>query len=298
MIKLIFKNQFILKYLKLIHTVYWKLIIQVWKFKSNNYGEERANISYSIGIVTYFDRYDNFFKPLITNLITIFPDTEFIIAINGYYNKVVQEKYLKDINIFLSKFKNVKIVDFTEAQSLSKLWNLLILNSSCTKTLILNDDILISTKFRKNLEETNFLSEEIGLINRSWSHFIISKKIISQVGWFDERFPGVGNEDEDYECRLIFKDIEVKTYIVKGLKNIVFLTKNFSYGKNISTEAVKYVRKNKIFFDSKWNVSKKKLPSFRYVGILQAYAKLRDGMNTPNFYELNLLNSKNTNILK
>ena len=45
--KIIFKNQFILKYLKLIHSVYWKLIIQVWKFKSNNYGEERTNISYS-----------------------------------------------------------------------------------------------------------------------------------------------------------------------------------------------------------------------------------------------------------
>ena len=147
--------KFKIKCAELKHNGYWRLIMQSWNLLPKNSGIERSNIKFSIGIVTYVDRYNRFFKPLITNLITIFPDTEFVIAINGYYDVNIQNNYLNDIKEFLSKFKNVKIVDFVEPQSLSKLWNLLILNSSCDKTLILNDDIKISTVFRKKLEHSN-----------------------------------------------------------------------------------------------------------------------------------------------
>ncbi len=296
--KMLLRNKFLVRCIKLKNIYYWKFIMQFWNFKPENTGVERTNFRFSIGIVTYVDRYNNFFKPLITNLITIFPDTEFVISVNGYYDKTVQEKYLDEIKLFLSGFKNVKIIDFIEPQSLSKLWNLLILNASSDKILILNDDLKISTLFRKNLNRSGILDEEIALINRSWSHFLISKKIVGNLGWFDQRFPGVGNEDEDYECRLVHNNTIIKTFKIKGLNNVVFQTSNFSYGKDIDTIHTKYVRRNKDFFDSKWELSEMGSSSSKYVKIVDCYAKLRKGMETPEFYDLDLLKHSNSNIIK
>lgn len=267
-----------------IHNFFWKLIDYSWVFIKKNNGSKRIDYTFSIGIVTYVDRYDLFFKPLIKNLITLFPNTQFVIAINGYYDIEKQNQYLKEIKLFLGTFQNVKIVAFQEPQSLSKLWNLLIKNSETEKTFIFNDDIKVSWLFRKFLYSSKILSENIALINRSWSHFLISKTIIKQVGWFDERFPGVGNEDEDYECRLVFNDIEIKSFRLSGVKNVSFITKNFSYGANTESINVKYVKENKLFFDKKWDTTGDSREGFKYVAILRKYAKLKPGMETPNFY--------------
>ena len=171
-----------------------------------------------------------------------------------------------------------------EPHGLSNLWNLLIINSTTEKVLVLNDDIVISTTFRKHLEQSNVLKSDISIINTSWSHFIISKKIVEKIGWFDERFPGVGNEDQDYECRLVISNIVLADHKVKGLKNIIFQTKDFSYGNEIEVEQKKYVKKNKIFFDSKWELSETKQSGFKYVRILEKYVRLKQGMETPKFY--------------
>jgi len=283
----ILSNNCIVKFLKYLHNTYWEILMQFWKVRPLTFGTEKLNNNFSIGIVTYVDRYDRFFKPLITNLVKIFPDTEFVVAVNGYYDKDLQHRYLAEINAFLLKFKNVKVIAFVDAQSLSKLWNLCIVHSTSPKTMILNDDIKIKTTFRKELTASGALQEDIALINRSWSHFIISKRIIVKNGWFDERFPGVGNEDEDYEARLCVNGIAVETFRVRALKNVVFITLNFSYGKNIATVNTKYVRQNKIFFDSKWEMSVHERPGFVYVPIIRQYVRLNPGMDTPSFYDGN-----------
>ncbi|PKP50201.1 MAG: hypothetical protein CVT95_02745, partial [Bacteroidetes bacterium HGW-Bacteroidetes-12] len=118
----------------------------------------------------------------------------------------------------------------------------------------------------------------------SWSHFLISKPILSKVGWFDERFPGVGYEDQDYEIRLALRDIPFIDIKVNHLKNIVYQTKDFSYGKNIETDYKKYSSSNGKHYFSKWETSDTAKQGFIYVRIIQGYAKLKDGMETPNFY--------------
>jgi hypothetical protein len=255
----------------------------IFYFTPLQFGEERLNFVYSIGIVTYVDRYRRFFKSLIKNLVTIFPDTEFVIAINGYHDEKIQKKYLSEITQYLQNFKNVRIVPFVEPQSLSKLWNLLILNSTSSKIIILNDDLSILKTFRKHLERSVVLQTDISIINSSWSHFVISKKIIDSIGWFDERMPAVGNEDQDYECRLVFGEIVLNDCKVKGIRNIVFKTKNFSYGKDVEINEKKYIKKNQEFFDSKWELSIIDRPGFKYVRILRQYARLKPGMETPDF---------------
>ncbi len=271
---------------KLLYNWWWSFKMKTWYIIPKDRGSELLNTEFSIGIVTYVDRYNKFFQPLIVNLVTLFPDTEIVIAVNGYHDPLVQNPYLQDIAGFLGQFRNVKLIDFHGPQSLSKLWNLLIVHSSFEKVMILNDDIKISPFFRESLTKSPALKEDVALLNRSWSHFLISKTIIKRVGWFDQRFPGVGNEDEDYESRLVTHHIPVKSFKIVGLKNIVFKTVNFSYGKDMEVVNTKYVKANKLHFDAKWEMETEPAPGFVYVEILRAYVKLREGMDTPNFYNV------------
>jgi hypothetical protein len=278
----------LLKFAKKIRTLfrisYWKLIDGLWFFIPMKRNYIVDNNKFSIGIVTYINRYDKLFKPLIKNLCKIFPDTEIVIAINGYYDQDKQKKYLEEIKALLSKYNNIKYIEYNEGQSLSKLWNQLIINSKNEKIFICNDDIKIAPYFRKNVEKSAILSKELGLLNWSWSHFLISKKIIKNVGWFDERFPGVGNEDEDYEARLVINGIIIESFEINGLKNIIIQTQDFSYGKNTETVNIKYVKENKVVFDRKWDMLDDKKEGYVFVRLLGKYLKLKKGMETPDFY--------------
>jgi hypothetical protein len=270
---------------RLLYEFKWLFRSAAWLFRSGTKRHSGAvNRDLSIGVVTYVDRYDRFFKKLIVKLVALFPDTEMIVAINGYHDQMIQNDYLVQIRALLSAWPNVKVIDFHHPQSLSKLWNQIVLHASAEKVLILNDDIRVSPGFRKNLYASGALDREIALLNRSWSHFIISKKTISQVGWFDQRFPGVGNEDEDYECRLVLEGIRIGSYKVKSLKNIAFKTVNFSYGKDTEVVNTKYVRENKVYFDRKWDVRVDPAEGYEYVEIIHSYVKLKKGMETPDFY--------------
>ena len=263
----------------------WSLVSKVWWACPGTPALQRpGNNEYSISVVTYINRYEKFFRPLIRSLCALFPDTEIIVTINGYYDRPRQMEYLKRVADLLDTYPNVSRVEHMEGQSLSKLWNQSLIESRNKKLFVFNDDLIILPSFRRHLEASGIIGEELALINRSWSHFLISKRIVSEVGWFDERFPGVGNEDEDFEARLVHAGLNVKSFTVQGLRNVVFKTRDFSYGKHTKTINVKYVRANKAFFDKKWELSDEKLGGSVFVPILGQYARLREGMDTPNFY--------------
>ena len=270
-----------------IRTFYWELMNFIWlKIRISN-REIKPNSVFSFGIVTYVDRYELFFVTFIKSLVFLFPNIEIVVAVNGYHNQVIQNEYLAKIKTYTSNFKNVKLLIYSKPESLSKLWNQIIINSKSNKIFIFNDDIKVSLFFKYFLFRSEIFKDEIALINRSWSHFMISKSIIKKNGWFDERFPAVGNEDEDYESRLVANNINLKSYVINGIKNEIYLTKNFSYGSNIESINNKYVKANKIFFDKKWKTSADYFPGSFFVQILNRYVKLNEDMETPNFYESN-----------
>ena len=64
------------------------------------------NKNYSIGITTYFRRFEDWFKPLIIEIKRQRPEVEIIVSINGELNTEFYEDYRRDILIFLSQFKN------------------------------------------------------------------------------------------------------------------------------------------------------------------------------------------------
>ncbi|MEJ5961291.1 glycosyltransferase family 2 protein [Pedobacter immunditicola] len=267
-----------------LYPLYWQLARFGWRLLPLKKASEIRNHQYTIGITTYLDRYETLFKPFLLQLLKIFPETEIVVTVNGHYNRDSQLLYLEHIRSFLKQFPNVKVITFVEAQGLSKLWNLIIVNSSNERFLILNDDLEISPLFRKDLEQSGILSERIALLNQSWSHFMISREIVNLVGWFDERFPAIGNEDEDYESRLVLKQVDLSFFHFRSIKAILTIPVTYSYGEQVDIINTKYLKANKVFFDTKWDTVAQPTEGYHYVRILNAWVKLKEGMDTPRFY--------------
>ena len=267
-----------------LYKLYWQLTTLSWKLLPSKKQTEIRNRRYTLGVTTYLDRYEDLFKPFLLQLMSVFPDTEIVVTVNGHYNKEQQLIYLEEICSFLKQFQNVKVITFVEAQGLSKLWNLIVLNSSNEYVFICNDDLEITPLFRRDLDKSGILETKIALINQSWSHFMIAKTIISKVGWFDERFPAIGNEDEDYESRLALKQMELSFFHFRSIRAIVTIPVTYSYGEQVEIINEKYLKSNKVFFDTKWEITAQPTEGYHYVRILNAYVKLKEGMETPRFY--------------
>lgn len=181
----------------------------------------------SIVITTFEYRFEKYFKNLIHEIKDINVDVEVIICVNGEHNKKFNDEYRKNMLIFLSEYKNVFPIFFTEFRSLSKLWNTGIIHTTNDNVLVLNDDISIKNNNVLNIIE-NYINNNVKnfKINSSWSHFLINKKTINDLGWFDERLLGIGEEDGDMEWRFSNKNILFTSINILGIYNYVDMSHN------------------------------------------------------------------------
>jgi glycosyltransferase involved in cell wall biosynthesis len=179
-------------------------------------------IAISIGITTFAARFEEYFKPLLTKIREIDSDIEIVVAVNGEHKVKFDEAYRQNILAFLASQKNVFPVFFPTFRGLAKLWNTIIIHASHDYILLLNDDIMIDSdnfliNIEKKLRRNNFLSFTI---NRSWSHFLLSRKEIDDLGYFDERLLGIGEEDGDITWRYYSKfGRTIADYNIRGVKN-------------------------------------------------------------------------------
>lgn len=263
---------------------YWKQVKEQWQSLPDVHPSGVTNTDFTIGITTYVVRFESCLKPLIKQLSTVFPDTTILIAVNGHHDQDRQEKYLNELQAYLKNFPNITAITHKEPVGLTKLWNELIIQSNTYGTLVLNDDLTIDQHFRNNLEVQDIREDTITIINRSWSHFYIPKSVIRKVGWFDERFTGIGTEDWDYECRMNRVEMEPRFVEVKGVLNEVLHTPDYSFGPEMDVVNEKYSKANLDFFHTKWDVSETEKPGYRWVRIVQGHVKRKPGMETPDFY--------------
>lgn len=197
--------------------------------------------------ITTFKRRLPLFKDLIKSIKKFYPDIEILVAINGENEENVDDNYRREILSFISSQKNVIPIMFTEFRSLSKLWNNLVIFSKTNYNLILNDDLYFNNnRIIELIQEKINNDNNIGLftINGGWSHFVISKVELDELGYFDERLLAIGEEDGDMTWR----------YIQKYNKNIPVLyinnIRNLACDYNIApTNMVTYVD-NKPKFNS------------------------------------------------
>tara|TARA_R110000782_G_scaffold212150_2_gene300268 strand:- start:96 stop:653 length:558 start_codon:yes stop_codon:yes gene_type:complete len=113
---------------------------------------------------------------------------------------------------------------FLETRGLSKMWNTLLIMSYHDNVLMLNDDIEIHSSDIFDITTAHINSNVYnGLtkMNSSFSHFIVSKNLMDEIGYFDERLLGFGEEDGDISYRLLKVNKRIDNIGVPRVLNIV-----------------------------------------------------------------------------
>jgi len=158
--------------------------------------------TFDIGIITFDKRFDSCFVPLVKSIRQFNQDSTILTNINGSFKAPFNEEYRKRILRFMSEQDKIFPFIWTEFRGLSKLWNNCILNTTKEYILILNDDMTIKDqKFFDGIQEKINEGMQIFSINNGFSIYVISKTLAIKVGFFDERFLVMGNEDTDFCVR-------------------------------------------------------------------------------------------------
>jgi|WetSurMetagenome_2_1015567.scaffolds.fasta_scaffold00078_39 hypothetical protein len=208
----------------------------------------------SIGITTFGTRFERYFVPLLAKIKEYAPDNEVIVAINGEHHEPFSEEYRRRILEFTAIHPRVFPIVFPQFRGLSKLWNSIVIHASHDHVLMLNDDIMIHgtgfledicSAIRKNHCRTF-------LINRSWSHFLVNRQELDDLGYFDERLLGIGEEDGDMTWRYIQRyGKPIPSVRMKSFVNYAEETANSYKPINIQTHSgTKYSLFNRRFMFS------------------------------------------------
>lgn len=188
----------------------------------NPFRKNETPFQISIGIATFERRFEDHFVPLLAQIRSFEMDAEIVVAVNGEHGKDFGEDYRKGMLEFLSRHQKTFPIFFPAFRSLSKLWNTILIHASNEIVLILNDDTLINDK-KFMVKIAGILKKNGGhsfLINHSWSHFVARKEEIANLGYFDERLLGIGEEDGDMTWRYIREyGAPMSSHTIKGFKN-------------------------------------------------------------------------------
>lgn len=204
----------------------------------------------SIGITTFEHRFERYFTPLLER-IREYAENEVVVAINGEHEREFGEEYRRRVLECIARHRNVYPVMFPRFRGLSKLWNTVIVHATADHVLMLNDDIMIRKP--RFLEDVCAALRRNGgrtfVINRSWSHFVVSREEIDELGYFDERLLGIGEEDGDITWRYQRRyGREIPSFPVKGFENYAEETVRTYKPVNIQTHSgTKYSLFNRKF---------------------------------------------------
>jgi len=180
-------------------------------------------MSLTIGITTFSKRFDLVSK-LINQIREINKTDKILLCINGEKDGNFNEEYRENILNLCVKYNDVFPIFFIEMRGLSKMWNTLVVNSDKENILLLNDDLEIyeptifeQIKTHMNSADYNGFTR----INNSFSHFLIDKNVIDDLGYFDERLLGFGEEDGDIYYRCIKKNVKITDTNIIGFNNLI-----------------------------------------------------------------------------
>lgn len=180
--------------------------------------------NFDIGITTFSLRYD-FVERLINKIRSLNITNNIFLCINGEKDSNFDENYRKKILDLCSSQSNVFPIFFVEMRGLSKMWNTLLIHSTKNDVLLLNDDIELVNENIFEVVSHHIESDEyygISKINGTFSFFVVNKNLIDELGYFDERLLGFGEEDGDITYRMLEnKNKDVYQLYAQGVHNIV-----------------------------------------------------------------------------
>lgn len=159
-------------------------------------------ISKSILVTTFELRFFENCLPLIKQLRAIdirYPITVFVNGnLDHMHDATLRSNFLQEI----SQISDVSVVCCNYMAGTSRIWNLGIQMLDSDLVLCLSDDVEVSPNFSSELDYAFSQGAKEGLtILNQFCSFIISRRCIELIGWFDERYLGFGEEDGDYIWR-------------------------------------------------------------------------------------------------
>lgn len=179
-------------------------------------------INMSICLVTFKERRE-LIKTLIPRIREVIPsDVDIILAVNGNFEEDMPDDYRSEMLQLSMSHKNVYPIICADFMSLSKLWNTLVLFSKTEYNFIMTDDLVISNPdvYKITSDYTERSGEQFFTINGGFSHFVLTKTFLHQIGYFDERLLAYGEEDGDLVHRYIkMFDRQVPTLPIQGFYN-------------------------------------------------------------------------------
>ena len=199
-------------------------------------------MNYSIVITTFDKRFDAYLVGLISSIKRHRPAVEVIVTANGPCRAEFDASYRSRLLAFLATQDNCFPTVFPQFQSLAKMWNRGVLTASNDCVLVLNDDLTIHEPieggFFDQLEAALQRPAKTFKINGSFSHFVVSRQELMEVGFFDERLLGLGEEDGDFFWRYHETfNREIGSVDITGIDNINSDLADTGYVKGIRTAA-------------------------------------------------------------
>jgi hypothetical protein len=179
--------------------------------------------NFDIGITTFSLRYD-FVSQLIKSIRDFGVKNNIYLCINGEKNSEFDEEYRLKILKLCSEYTSIYPIFFSETRGLSKMWNTLIIHSGKSDMLILNDDIIINSTNIFDVVSWHINTNDyfgLSIINNTFSFFVVNKNFIDELGYFDERLLGFGEEDGDIMYRILKTGKKINRINVQGVENIV-----------------------------------------------------------------------------
>jgi hypothetical protein len=209
---------------------------------------------FAIGITTYIERYDAFFRPLYLSLARTFPEVPITVAVNGFGDITAQRRYLQRLEAELCAPAppHHRFVLHERPVGLTTLWNEILELSLPLPTFILNDDLRIHPWLRRWAESFPWEDAQLTLLNSTWSHFVIADSTVRRAGAFDPGFPGIGFEDMDYTARAGCAGIAIANRLCPYLSHQDHQPTTTSFDENSGRVWGKYTSANQAHFHSRW----------------------------------------------
>lgn len=180
--------------------------------------------NFDIAITTFSLRY-HFIENLISKIRSFGVENNILICINGELESQIDEEYRKKILHLCSIHEKIFPIFFINLRGLSKMWNSLIIHAGSENILMLNDDIDLESPnmFEVVSQHINHDSYKgLSVINNTFSFFVVNKLFIDNLGYFDERLLGFGEEDGDITFRIKKKyNRDIDRLYCGGVTNIV-----------------------------------------------------------------------------
>lgn len=180
--------------------------------------------NFDIGITTFSLRF-NYAENLVKKIRGLGITNNILLCINGEKDGLFKEDYRKNILALCQDYVNVFPIFFVEMRGLSKMWNTLTIHSTKQDILLLNDDIELHTSNMFDVVSAHITSTEytgLSIINNTYSFFVVNKRFLDDLGYFDERLLGFGEEDGDIGFRVRKQTGQpVHRLYVSGVDNLV-----------------------------------------------------------------------------